>query len=472
LRNTISDQKRSEIIELYMRGWTRDDIAEKTGVSTGGVSGVIKEFTERADSSSLDEAAKEYGVAPTVESLRELAVRVKKNETSVEDLIALSNTLERIKQLVPPERLEEFARAGESLGDKAHVEASVRMYTIEQITGKSHDDIVADLGSKLDKIKELSSEIQRLNSDIKNLNTEKANLEAELSELLRQRNLTLERIERVAKIESELSKHNIDLTKIEELHPIFDTVEQSGYDSKKVVEQLRKEGSLKAQIEADRKNLADIQERLAKLNDILSSCEDKLRKVEPTVGKADALVSMGWNIQSLERVAKLTKSFGSVEEVLDRVELVKRFADAKAELERVRAETNALKEENLKAIKETSKNLSVLTKESSILVDEKIPPIMAQLSNLADRYNNLVEKYTKLDEEYRKLRKRLEEALNWSTLLQEPEKLPSNTIRHIFFDIMIPKLEIWCKRNRERLDILKELAGKAMYLYLELQRTL
>jgi len=465
LRNTISDQKRSEIIELYMRGWTRDDIAKKTGVSTGGVSGVIKEFTERADSSSLDEAAKEYGVVLTVESLRELAVRVKKNETSIEDLIALSKTLERIKQLVPPERLEEFARAGESLGDKAHVEASVRMYTIEQNTGKSHDDIVADLESKLGKAKELSSEIQRLNS-------EKARLETELSELLRRYNLTLERIEQVAKVESELSKCNIDLTKLQGLRPVFDTVEQAGYDPKKVVEQLKKEGSLKAQIEADRKNLADIKERLAKLNHILSSSEDKLRKVELIVEKADALVSMGWNIQSLDRVAKLTKSFGSVEEFLDRVELVKRSADAKAELERVRAETNALKEENLKAIKETSKNLSMLTKESSILVNEKIPPIMAQLSDLADRYNNLVEKYTKLDEEYRKLRKRLEEALNWSTLLQEPEKLPSNIIRHIFFDIMIPRLEIWCKRSRERLDILKELAGKAMYLYLELQRTL
>ena len=65
----------------------RDEIAKKTGVSAGGVSSVLKEFMERADSTSLDEAAEEYSVIETVENLRSLAVDIRKAGTSVEELV-------------------------------------------------------------------------------------------------------------------------------------------------------------------------------------------------------------------------------------------------------------------------------------------------------------------------------------------------------------------------------------------------
>lgn len=61
MRKRISDWEKSEIADLYLQGLTRDEIAKKTGVSAGGVSGVIKEFTDCADSTSTDEAAEEYG---------------------------------------------------------------------------------------------------------------------------------------------------------------------------------------------------------------------------------------------------------------------------------------------------------------------------------------------------------------------------------------------------------------------------
>ena len=57
MRRRLSDLERSKIVDLHLQGLTRDEVARKTGVSAGGVSGVIRKFTERADSSSIEEAA-------------------------------------------------------------------------------------------------------------------------------------------------------------------------------------------------------------------------------------------------------------------------------------------------------------------------------------------------------------------------------------------------------------------------------
>jgi hypothetical protein len=126
-----------------------------------------------------------------------------------------------------------------------------------------------------------------------------------------------------------------------------------------------------------------------------------------------------------------------------------------------------------------------LAKESSSLVDERIPGIVGrvssilkiQISNLANEYNSLAEKHSKLQadfsklaEEYRKHQKSLDDAIGWSTLLQEPEKLPGDRIGSIFFDVMIPRLETWCKnkKTKERYVIARKLAKRAICLHSEL----
>lgn len=482
-------------MDLHLQGLTRDEIAKNTGVSAGGVSGVIKEFTDCADSSSLDEAALEYDVIETVESLRGLSVEIRKAGTSVEELMEFSHTLKRIKKLISLDRLEEFIKAGENLKDKAHVEASVRMHAIEERTGRSHDDILSDLESKEAKVRELSTEVQRLQSQIKNLesekekaqadiNTEKARLDADLEEHLKQHSLTLKRIEHISNIERELSGYGIGLTHLEELQRVLNAVKEAGQDAKRLVELAKKVGSLEAQAEAKARELAETRELVERLDETISKLEERLTEAELIMEKCSELESMGWNREFLEKAIKLAKEAGSPEESLCRLELLRPSAEVKAELERIKGETEALKEETLKMIKETLKNLSTLAKESSSLVDEKIPCVVAEVNNivktqiirLANEYNSLAEKHSKLQadfsrlvEEYQKYQKNLDDAIGWSTLLQDPEKLPSDRIGNIFFDVMLPRLENWCKSKnaKERSDIAGELAKRAICLYME-----
>jgi len=495
LRKKISDWEKSEIVDLHLQGLTRDEIAKKTGISAGGVSGVIKEFTDCADSESLDEAAEQYDVVETAEGLRSLAIEIRRAGTSVEGLMEVSKMLERIKKLVTLDRLEDFIKAGESLKDRAHVEASVRMHSIEELTGRFHDEILSDLQSKEAKVRELSTEVQRLQSQIKSLdagrekaqadfNSEKARLEAELEDRLKQHSLTLQRIDDISKIERELSDYGIELTQLEGLRRVLSAVEEAGQDAEKIVELAKKASSLKAQAEAEAKELAETRELVAKLNETVSTLEERLAGAESVVERCRELESMGWNRERLERVLKLAGEAGSPEEVLSRLELLKPSAEVKAELERTKAETEELKEKDLKMIEEASKTLSTLVTESSSLVNEKIPGIVAEVSDvmktqiisLAKEYNNLAEKYSKLQadfnrlaEEYRRYQKGLDDAIGWTTLINEPEKLPSDTVAHIFFNVMLPKMEAWCKNKtaEERYNIARELAKRAMCLYTE-----
>ena len=107
----------------------------------------------------------------------------------------------------------------------------------------------------------------------------------------------------------------------------------------------------------------------------------------------------------------------------------------------------------------------------------KINSIMkTQISNLANEYNSLATKHSKLQSDYDNLKgkfgkyqKCLDEAIGWRTLLWEPQKLPSNWISHIFFDVMFPQLEKWArnKNNAERYEIAGELTKRAICLYTE-----
>lgn len=481
---SISDHKKSEIAKLYFQGLTRDGIAKRTRVSAGAVSGVIKEFTDCADSTSTEEAAEEYDVFETVENLRSLAVETRKTGTSVEKLMEVSKMLERIKKLTDLDKLEGFIKAGESLADKAHVEASVKMHLLEEHTGKSHDDILVELERKSARLTEQSEEIQRRNAEIKHLEDEKGRLTQEGEELLKQHKLTMARVEHVARVEEALSRYEIDLTNLEGLQRVLGTIEEARYDPKEVVEQIKKKGALQLQIEAHTKDLADIQAEAARLNEEVSALKKKIAEAKSTLQKIGELESMGWNLESLERVLRLAREAGSPEEVLSRLELLKPSEEVKAELQRTKAETETLKEKAQKTIEETLNSLSTLAVASSSLVNEKIPVVVAevnnilktQVSSLASEYNSLAEKHGKLQEdfselheEYRKLQKRLDDAISWSLLLQEPEKLPGDRISHIFFDIMLPRLEAWCrsKESNETTDIVEEVAKKAICLCTE-----
>jgi phage shock protein A len=298
-----------------------------------------------------------------VEDLRSLALDVRKAGTNVKELIGLANIRRRIFALVSADKLEELLKAGESLGDKTHVEASIRMHAIEKRTGKSHDEIIADFEDKETKVNALSRKLQDLQLQKENLtsekrkaqtefNREKNKLNAEIKANLTQHGLTLERIEHASRIEKNLKAHGIDLAQLEELQRVLNAVGEAGLDAKVFVELAKKVSSFKTQAEVEAKHVAETQEIAAKLNVTISTLESKVAKAAPVVEKHQQLEAMGWNQKRLEKALKLATEAGDPEEALSRLELLRPAAELKAELERVKTEVTQIESRKKKLEKQ------------------------------------------------------------------------------------------------------------------------
>lgn len=67
MRTGISNEIKSSIIKLYLQGKSRDEIAQKSGTSTGAVSNIIAEWKDGLDNTDAD-------------ALRELAVNMNRQK--------------------------------------------------------------------------------------------------------------------------------------------------------------------------------------------------------------------------------------------------------------------------------------------------------------------------------------------------------------------------------------------------------
>jgi hypothetical protein len=433
--------------------------------STGYVSGVLKEFTDRADSTSTEEAAEEYGAAETVENLRSLAVTIKKGGTSVEELLKYSSIFEKIKQSVPPEKLEQFLRAWESICDKEHVEAALKMHEIEERTGKQHDEILKDLESKETRIKIVSQEVQRLNA-------EKTRMETEVQDKLAKHDLTVPKIDEISKIIEDLAAYDIGVSNLEQVRNVLNAVRESGGDPRKLVELAKTIESLRTEITTETTKLGTLEDKAERFSRRLENAKHVMRKYR-------VLTSTGWTDQTLESTIKLTKTAGKPEEVLCRLELLKSSIEAKADLDAIRAESEALKKEEIKTFKRIARRIGRVAKQSSILVNDRIPSIMTeteaflknQTNVLVSAYNSLVDKYSKLQADCDRLtadctryQKWLDDAVCWTMLLQTPEKLSVNAVKRIFFEVLLPQLEVRGKNMtlEERREIAQQMFLRAI----------
>lgn len=476
--------EKSRVVDSYLRGYSRDENARKTGKSGGTVSGIVDEFKEEAESTSLDEAAEEYGVSETINNLRNLAVEIRQNNSSIEELLRLSKMMQRVTKLTSLNKLEEFIEAGESLQDSAHVEAAVKLHILEKHLGKTHDAILKEAEAAEMTKNQSNQEAQRLQTQITSLQNERAKVETELQNQLAQHKLTLERMEQVSQLSKALADNGIELSNLELLKNMLNFVREAGGDPKRLVELAETVDSLHLQIETETKKLNETQNDLTNLDSKNKRIGKKLENGKNLLKKYRALALMGWTDENLEKIIKLAKAVGKPEEVLCRLELLKSSKDAKLELDKVKAESETLRQENMKTVKRITRRLRRLENETSTLVNEKIPSILTetdtflknQTNTMISQYNALTDKCSQLQTSIEKLvadcdryRKWLDEAICWTTLLQAPEKLSSNTVYRIFFEILFPRLQVWSKNksNNEKQELAWEIFKRALDILVE-----
>jgi hypothetical protein len=369
------------------------------------------------------------------------------------------------------------------------LEVADKLHILENQLGKTHDVIVEEVETAETTKNQLNQEAQHLQSQITSLQAEKSKIDTELQNQLTQSKLTSERMEQVSQLLKALADNGIDLSNVELLRDMLNFVREAGGDPKKLVELATTVSSLNQQIETQTRKLHETQIAFTNLEGRNIRVRKRLEKAKNSLEKYHSLTSMGWTDESLAKAVKLARAMGKPEEVLCRLELLKSSKDAKAELDKVKAEGETLRQENMKTIKRITRRLGRLANEGSEFVKEKMPSIlnetnvflknqtntlMAQYNALASKNNIVQTSHDKLVADNADYQKWLDEKICWTTLLQTPEKLQGSTINRIFFGMLFPRLIAWSKNRSkgERQKLAQEIFKWALDINIEGRTTL
>ena len=467
----LTDKDRSNIIDLYLRGDTRDATARKTDASAGNVSSVKKDFNDQARATSLDDAAKKYAVVETVNDLRNVGIFLRKNGIPLEQASSLLLSLERIMKFMPLERFELLLRNLEGF-DRQHFEAAFKLGELEKQTGKTPEAILKQVSEAEKKIGELDSTKKRVEAEIQDLQTQKlaaeqtlkeerTRQEAESQAQLSQHKFTMDLVARVSNVTEALAGYGIDLAAVEELQNILCSIQASGQDPSELVEFAKEAESLSSQVENANTKLTELEESIARKERQITLLKKRQARALSLARKSRHLERMGWTVEALEKVVELTVSTGSPEDVLKRIELTKTVADLKVEVDAAKLELEKLRQGNLAEMKKTSDQLQELTANSSTFVHKTLPSLVSQTNGMMTEKVKLISKYdalvqecrelqdklAKLTESYSQYQNKLDEAIGWTKFLTDPVNVVPGNMNMIYFDIMIPKLLAWGKNK-------------------------
>jgi predicted nucleic acid-binding Zn-ribbon protein len=185
-----------DIIELYLEGFSTNEIVAKTGISKGAVVSILKD-ARKGEFPGLE-------LKGRVDELHALSVRLKKEALDLTQARLGFTFLRRLLDMaIEPDKLKEwvdFCTEISPTPPEGFVPAAIELFHIEKATGKSYGEIaseVKELSSQREKLvrevenlkadeiraKELKGEVEKTQKEVNRLMVEKSKLEGAVSSL-------------------------------------------------------------------------------------------------------------------------------------------------------------------------------------------------------------------------------------------------------------------------------------------------
>jgi len=227
----IPMKKRMEVLKLYFEGFPYDEIASKVGIAKGSVVNIIKELR--------DGKYPEFSSAPEiVDELRDLAVRIRKNNLSISQAIIGLRFYERLK-FVELDMLDSYIKMCERISTadfpiEKFVNSAISLCKLEERLGKPYDEALKDLE---DELKKKLSILGELKSRVEELERRKQKMERELKEL--EEKCRSKREELAELIEGKESLESLGVSKVSKLSSFAKECENLGFNVEKLIELLK-----------------------------------------------------------------------------------------------------------------------------------------------------------------------------------------------------------------------------------------
>lgn len=187
----IPFEAKMEVLELYLKGDSTNDIVTKTNISKGTVVSIIQDAREGK--------FPQLELKNRVDELHSLSLRLRKGELDLGQVKLGVTILRRLLEMgIEPDKIKhwvEFCSEISPTPAEGFIPSAIEFHRVEKETGMSYAEIaakvkelaeqkdklteeVADLGAKEIRVKELGSQIGDDQEKLVNLRSELANLEA------------------------------------------------------------------------------------------------------------------------------------------------------------------------------------------------------------------------------------------------------------------------------------------------------
>lgn len=154
----ISFQQKMEVIELYLEGYSTNEIVDKSQISKGAVISIIQDARE-GKFPGLE-------LKDRVDELHSLSVRLREKTLDLTQARLGFTFLKRLLDMnIEPDNLNEWIDFNSEISPtppEGFIPAAMELFHIQRATGMSYDEIAS-------KAKELSSQRERLVMEVENL---------------------------------------------------------------------------------------------------------------------------------------------------------------------------------------------------------------------------------------------------------------------------------------------------------------
>jgi prefoldin subunit 5 len=315
----LPDSIKSLVIEQWLQGRPRNDIAAQNSLSTGAVTNIVNEWRQSLGFKAANELR---GFATTLKNIGITASqcalgfrvattlsRIGVNEDSIETFAL--DVYNRCKNIgLSPENISSFIQD--------LIEFSVtNVLPISKISDY--------LKQKRDEKQSLEQEIKGLDTQISTLKQEKKNCESFRDEALRERNMTISELNWYSSLKEELKKYSIPVDDISEFARLVNNIRQhSGYDVDKVINEFWS-------LELLRENYTTLQRNVDSLKKGVDNLEQQRSTLEVYVGMHNQLLSryrqleiMGFGLRELNFLHDIVVEIAA-ENDIPTVKAVKKF---------------------------------------------------------------------------------------------------------------------------------------------------
>ena len=268
MTNKLGDSIKSLVIQQWLQGLSRDNIAANNGISAGAVTNIVNEWTRALGSTTGNE-------------LRELAVNLKKVGINADQCaIGFKVAMAMAKLGVKEEHFESF------------ISDVYNRCRDQGITPENIESLLTDLleFSKTVPFSKVSDYIQRkidekgkLEAKIRELNNQKWRLLSDISDIERRYHIALDdqkitedNLKWFSDLKTELGKNGLSVDDVSQLVKVVRGIKQYGFNPEQVLNEFSDLELLKIQCQGYQGSIAKLQNQYESLNLECSLLQEKV----------------------------------------------------------------------------------------------------------------------------------------------------------------------------------------------------